>query len=122
MKSDKEILDNLGAALTESVYDDAIAYFKQVVSGTTKWGTGKEFTQVFQKLNSEDQKVLEAYVKQTVGTCLFAFLGFFEEQRRYKLIYEEDLHRVDLTGISEMLKAEPMMDGGWIDRFSRYGK
>ena len=37
-----------------------------------------------------------------------------------EIIYEEDGKQVDLVKISEMLKAELMIENGWIDRFSKY--
>lgn len=83
-------------------------------------GIGKNYTEVFNRLNSEDQKDLEQYLKETIGTAMFAFLGFFEEQEKFKLIYEENGRQVDLTEISEMPKAEPTIENGWIARFGKY--
>ena len=50
------------------------------------------------------------------------FLGIFEEHERFKLIYEEDEKQVNLVEISEMLKVEPIIENGWIERFSKYAK
>lgn len=122
MKSNQEILNKIGSELTKKVYDDAIHYFKQLVEGTSKWNMGQEYTQVFDKLNSEDKSKIEKYLKETIETTMFAFLGFFEQQEEFKLIYQEEDEQVNLVEISEMLKAEPTIEGGWIDRFSQYSK
>ncbi|WP_264847182.1 hypothetical protein [Capnocytophaga catalasegens] len=39
-------------------------------------------------------------------------LGIFEENEQFKLIYEENGKQVDLMKISEMLKAEPIIENG----------
>jgi hypothetical protein len=50
---------------------------------------------------------------------LFDFLKIFEENPQYKLIYEENIgHQINLLEISEMPKAEPIIENGWIKRFS----
>lgn len=94
-------------------------YFDKISSGTTQWGIGKEYTEVIQKLNTGDQEILKKYIKETVGTTLFAFLGLFEDFSEFKIKYEKDDQEVDLVSISEMLKAEPTIENGWIDRFSK---
>jgi len=38
------------------------------------------------------------------------------------LIYEENGQQINLVEISEMLKAEPLGENGWIERFSKYAK
>ncbi|MRJ07781.1 hypothetical protein EDL99_02625 [Ornithobacterium rhinotracheale] len=55
-----------------------------------------------------------------MGGGLFNVLRIFEEDERFRLIYEENGQQVDLVKISEMLKAEPIIKNGWIDRFSKY--
>jgi len=50
----------------------------------------------------------------------FEFFKIFEENSHYKILYSEGSNEVDLTKISEMLKAEHMIEEGWIDRFSEY--
>ncbi|MEW4923627.1 hypothetical protein [Algibacter sp. 2305UL17-15] len=119
MKSEKEILDDFGSKLIERVYDDAINYFDQIVSGTTPWGVGKEYTDIFKKLSKEDHVLLRRYIKETIGTSLFAVLGIFEENPEFKIKYIGEGKEMDLVAISEMLKAEPTIENGWIDRFSK---
>ena len=118
MKTNQEILDYFGKKIINNVYDDALSYFIQLKNGTTKWGTGKEYTDVINKLDQEDQELLFEYLKKTIETTIFGFLGFFEENPEYKIIYEEE-QQVDLNKISEMLKAEPIIENGWIQRFSK---
>lgn len=116
----KEVLDRFGKIVTETVYDDAVSHFINLINGTTKWGIGKEYTEVFQKLSKSDQQVLLKYIETTIGTVIFGMLGIYEENPEFKLTYEENGERIDLVEASEMLKAEPTIEGGWIDRFSQF--
>jgi hypothetical protein len=61
-------------------------------------------------------------MKKTIGTSMFAFLSLFEENEVFKIVYEENGKQINLTDISEMLKAEPTIENGWIDRFSIFSK
>jgi hypothetical protein len=118
MKSNQEILDEFGKKITNEIYDDALNYFRHLKNGTTKWGAGKEYTDVINKLNKNDQELLFKYFRETIETTIFGLLGFFEENSRYKIIYEENGQQIDLNEISEMLKAELIIENGWIQRFS----
>ncbi|CAM1345107.1 hypothetical protein [Tenacibaculum amylolyticum] len=120
MKSNKEILNQFGELVIEYVYDDAIKHLNDLINDSTKWGVGKEYTEVFDKLSKEDVNKLKAYVKKTIGTSLFSFLSILEENEEFKLIYEENKNQVNLVEISEMLKAEPTIENGWIERFSKH--
>jgi len=51
---------------------------------------------------------------------MFDFLDLFEQNEKFKLVYEEDQKQINLVEISEMLKAEPLGENGWIERFSKY--
>ncbi|WP_274289415.1 hypothetical protein [Prevotella corporis] len=76
---------------------------------------------MFQKLSPNDRKILYKYVDDTVRTVIFGLLGIFEENEKYKIVYENNGGgQVDLNKISEMLKAELSRENGWIDRFSKY--
>jgi hypothetical protein len=119
MKANDEILDEFGKEVVHNIYDDGLKYFKQLSTGTTKWGTDSEYTNVLNKLSSEDKKTLQKYIADTLSTSIFGFLKIFEERNEYKLYYEKDEQRVNLVEISEMLKAEPIIENGWIKRFSK---
>ena len=121
MNNNQEILDLFGVYVVSQVYDDSMKYLKELIEGSTKWGTGKEYTDVFQKLSPNDRKVLYKYVDDTVRTVTFGLLGIFEENEKYKIVYENNGGgQVDLNKISEMLKAELSRENGWIARFSKY--
>lgn len=119
MKTNKEILDQFGKIAVDDVYDDGLRYFKQILSHSTKWESGKEYSDVLTKLDLEDQKIIEKYIKDVLSTSLFAFLKIFEESEEFKIIYEKHGQQIDLNKISEMLKSEPIIEGGWIERFSK---
>lgn len=78
----------------------------------------KDFSILFKKLDDKDFIVLKRYLKESLGSFMFNFLRVIEEHQEYKLIYEEDGKQVNLIEISEMLKSEPIIANGWIERFS----
>ncbi len=118
MKTNKEILDDFGKEVVRNVFDDNYRYSKNILFDNTKWGEGKEFTEVFNKLSSEDKTVISKYFSESLKTTIFSFLSIFEENDQFKLYYEEGQEKVNLADISEMLKGEPIIENGWIDRFS----
>jgi hypothetical protein len=120
MKTNQEILDNLGKIIIKNVYDDGVNYLYELRNNKTKWGTGKEYTDVFNKLDKGDVDILTKYITETIRTTIFGIIGVFEENPEFKIIYEEDEQQVDLTKISEMLKAELIIENGWIARFSKF--
>jgi hypothetical protein len=115
----KEILDRFGKLVVEYTYDDAIRYFKALRSGTTKWGTGKEYTEVLNKLTESDKDSLYKYFRESLSTAIFSFLQIFEEHPEFKIVFEDKGKQIDLNAISEMLKSEHQGDDGWIKRFSK---
>jgi len=119
MKINQEILDKFGKIVVKSVFDDNFSYLNQILIGKTKWGQGKKYTNVFQKLENSDKKIIEEFFLEYLKTNIFSFLSIFEENEEFKLYYEENNQKVNLVEISEMLKAEPIIENGWIERFSK---
>jgi hypothetical protein len=119
MKTDNEILDNFGKIVVDNIYDDQMLFHKRILADQTPWGIKKEYVAVTNKLDANDQAILTNYMHDILSTSLFAFLKVFEEHQEYKIVYEEEGRQVNLAEISEMLKAEPIIDDGWIARFSK---
>ena len=92
MKTNQEILDTIGEEIIKFSFDPAIG------------------------------NLLSLRIKESIGDTIFNILRIFEEDERFKLIYEEDGKQINLVEISEMLKAEPIIENGWIERFSKYAK
>ena len=65
---------------------------------------------------------LEALSEEILSGLLFDFLKIFEENQNFRITFESKGETVDLVKLSEMLKAEPIIEGGWIDRFSQFRK
>ncbi len=78
----------------------------------------KEYVELFQKLDENEFKILKKYLNESMSNAIFNFLKVFEENEQFKIIFEDDNQQVDLNKISEMLKSEPIIENGWIDRFS----
>ncbi len=95
MKTNQEILDEFGKILITNVCDFPLEITKENIN---------------------------EIIKEYSESILFNFLELFEEHECFKLIYEENGKQINLVEISEMLKAEPLEENGWIERFSKYVK
>ena len=116
----KDILDEFGKIVIEDIYDDGLNFFDALSTGTTKWGTDKEYTEVLQRMPQEDQKILRQYIVSVYRTSIFGFLDIFETREQFKIIHHKNGKQTDLVEISEMLKAEIHGEEGWIARFSKF--
>jgi len=119
MKKSKEVLDDFGKKIIERCFDPAIGNCKSLKAKENPPAIFKNYTDLFKKLDNKEFDVLIEYLKESYGNILFNFLGIFEESNNYKILFEEDGSQVDLNKISEMLKAEPIIENGWIQRFSK---
>lgn len=116
MKSDKQILDEFGKLIIDEVFDNQYRFIKNKVEDLSQT---EGYKQLFTNMTPNQKQEIENYTYQVLKGALFDFLRVFEENEEYKLIYEEDTLQVDLNKISEMLKAEPIIENGWIERFSK---
>ena len=112
-----EILDNFGKLFTKA-FDKSLAFSKNDLDDLRK----HRFKNLFSNMTSEQKTEFEKVSFNMLSGLLFGVLQIFEDNREYKIVYEADNKQVDLVKISEMLKAEPTIEGGWIDRFSKYGE
>ena len=119
MKTNQEILDYLGQKIIEDCYDGSIRHIVSVRNKIDPPAILKEKSDFLKSLSSEQFEILRKLTGSTVEIVLFEFLKIFEEHPEFKIIYEEDGQQVDLNEISEMLKAEPIIEDGWIERFSK---
>jgi hypothetical protein len=120
MRSNQKVLDFFGRKIVESCYDGSI---KHIISLRNKIDPPlifKEKSDFLKDLNGDQFETLKKVVGSTVEIVLAEFFNIIEENSEYKLIYEEDGQQVDLTKISEMLKAELFIEDGWIARFSKF--
>ncbi|SDE29005.1 hypothetical protein [Riemerella columbipharyngis] len=122
MKSNDEILNEYGKKLIEFSFDPAIGNLLSLRIKDNPPIIFEDYVNLFKKIDSEDFVILQKYLEESIGGVLFNILRIFEEDERFRLIYEEDGKQVDLVKISEMLKAEPIIENGWIKRFSKYAE
>lgn len=108
MKTNQEILDEFGKILITNVCDFPLEITKENILFCTKRNI----------LNENINEIIKEYSE----SIFFNFLKIFEEHECFKLIYEENGKQINLVEISEMLKAEPLGENGWIERFSKYAK
>ena len=116
MKTEKSILDEYGKVMIQSVFDNQYNFIKNDIKDLAET---EGYKNLFGNMTPLQKREIENYTNELLRGCLFEFLKIFEENDEFKLIYEEDGQQVNLVEISEMLKAEPIIDNGWIERFSR---
>lgn len=119
MKSNNEILDKFGRLVIENVFDENLKHFKQILKGTTKWGQGQKYSEIFKKMNKEDKKIFELFFNETLKINIFSFLSIFEDYENFKVTYEDNNQVTNLVEASEMLKAELIIENGWIEKYSK---
>lgn len=116
MNSNQEILDDFGNVLVKEVYDNQLRFINNDINDLKQ---KQQFENLFNNLNEQGFKELKLYTKEMLSGSLFNFLKIFEENEQFKLYFEENEQKVNLVEISEMLKAEPIIENGWIERFSK---
>lgn len=119
MKSNQEILNEIGKKLIEECFDPTYANMESLRKKENPPELFKEYVDLLKKIDDDNFHVLQRYMKDALGNFLFDILRVFEENEQFKLVYEEGGQQVNLNNISEMLKAEPIIEGGWIERFSK---
>jgi hypothetical protein len=120
MKTDVEILDEFGQIVTKDVYDELFYFISNDLDVLVK-SEGVE--NLFANMSLIQKRELEEYIHKLLEGVLFQFLKIVDENRQFKLIYEDENGEVrDLNKISDMLKAEHLTEYGWIQRFSKYKK
>ena len=119
MKEEKEILNEFGKLVTNKVFDNQ---YRFVLNDINDLVQTEGYENLFNGMNEVKKKELEFYTREILKGAIFDFFNLFDETPTYKIIYEEDERQVDLNKISEMLKAEPIIENGWIQRFSKFSK
>jgi len=122
MKTNQEILDTIGEEIIKFSFDPAIGNLLSLRIKENPPVIFKEYVELFKKMNNKEFSILQKYLEESIGDTIFNILRIFEEDERFKLIYEENGKQINLVEISEMLKAELLGENGWIERFSKYAK
>jgi hypothetical protein len=113
----QEILDKFGKLLIREVFDCHYSFVKNDLADLK---STERFKNLFSNMDENQKGELEKMQYELLSGMLFDFLKIFEENREFKIIYDKEGNQIDLNKISEMLKAEPIINGGWIERFSQY--
>ncbi|MBI3511854.1 MAG: hypothetical protein HY064_14430 [Bacteroidetes bacterium] len=117
MKTNQEILDEFGQKVIKEVFD---RQYKFIVNKVEDLAETKEYKNLFQNMTDIQKKEIEHYTYHKISGTLFDFLRVLEENEEFKLYYENGGQKENLADISEMLKAEPIIENGWIKRFSKF--
>ena len=119
---EEEILDEFGKLLINDILDRYYKNIDYIVENGYKNPTMLHYNELFLKLNEKEKRNLIQFILENINSVMFDFLDLFEQNEKFKLVYEEDQKQINLVEISEMLKAEPLGENGWIERFSKYAK
>jgi len=117
MKSNQEILDEFGRLLAADVFDDQYRFIKNDLNALANT---EEYQSLFARMTEKQKEELELYTREILVGALFNFLKLFEEHSEFKISHTGASGTVDLNEASEMLKAEAIIENGWIRRFSKY--
>lgn len=115
MKSNTEILNYFGKLVAQEVFD---SQYRFILNKVEDLAQTEGYINLFNGMNGKQKLEMEHYTGEILRGALFDFLRIFEEHPEFKIVYEEDGQHVDLNKISEMLKAEPIIENGWIQRYS----
>jgi hypothetical protein len=118
MDTNKLVLDEFGKIIVNNVVDRIYRGISKAINVGFKNPTMQHYNDIFNKLNTEEKSLLIDFIYENTNSTIFDILNIFEENRDFKLIYEKDGKQINLVEISEMLKAELIIENGWIDRFS----
>jgi hypothetical protein len=116
MKSNLEILNQFGNLVANEVFDNQYRFILNKINDLEQT---EGYKNLFLGMTPKQKEEIEFYTREILKGAIFDFLRIFEEHPEYKIIHEESGQQVDLNKISEMLKAEPIIDNGWIQRFSK---
>jgi len=119
MKKDFEILDEFGQIVITQILDRHHKGFKNEIFEGFRNPNNKKYNVLFSKLSNSEKELMIKYLIQNSSSQLFDFLSIFEENEQFKIVYEEGGKQVNLVEVSEMLKAEPLGEDGWVARFSK---
>ncbi len=119
MKTNEEILDLLGSKIVEECYDGSLKHFESIKNKENLPEVYKEKKDFLNTLSDDQYLLFRKVIRSNDELVLFEFLNIVEENEEFKIIYEEDGKQVNLIEISEMLKSELFIEGGWIGRFSK---
>ena len=111
-----EILNDFGKLVAQEVFD---SQYKFILNKVQDLAQTEGYINLFKGMNQQQKLEIEYYTREILKGTLFDFLRIFEEHPEFKIVYEEDGKQADLNKISEMLKAEPIIENGWIKRFSQ---
>lgn len=116
MEKNSEILETFGQLLATEVFDNQ---YKFILNDIKDLELTEGYKNLFKEMANDQKFEIEYYTREILKGALFDFLRIFEENEHFKIIYEENGQQIDLNKISEMLKAEPIIENGWIKRFSK---
>jgi hypothetical protein len=115
MKTNAEILNEFGNLIAKEVFDNQYRFILNRVEDLSQT---KGYENLFDGMSFKQKSEIEFYTREILKGALFDFLRVFEENPDFKIVYEKEGKQIDLNNVSEMLKAEPIIENGWIQKFS----
>jgi len=75
---------------------------------------------LFRGMTSIQKQELEWLFSEILKGTLFDFLQIFDSYPEFKILLDGKEGQIDLNKASDMLKAEPIIENGWIERYSNF--
>ncbi|HEX7904187.1 MAG TPA: hypothetical protein VF487_09930 [Chitinophagaceae bacterium] len=119
MKSNTEILNEFGRLAIQDCFDPCMGNMDSLRKRSDPPEIFKDYVRLFQSISDEDYQILRRYLKENLRSLMFNFLRIFEEHQEFKIVYTHGEKEINLLDTSEMLKAEPIIENGWINKFSK---
>jgi hypothetical protein len=115
-KNNQEILNDFGKILIKESFDNQLRFIKNSIDDLAET---EDYKNLFTNMSVIQKREIEKYTIEILKGQLFDFLRIFEENPEYKIYFETGEQKVNLVEASEMLKAEAIIENGWIKRFSK---
>lgn len=122
MKTSQEILDEFGQIIVNTIVDRNYKGIERIVFKGSPNPRKAKSHDAFSNLCDDEKAIVKNFIIKNSHNLIFEFLKVFEDHPQFKLIYEENEKQINLVEVSEMLKAEPIIENGWIARLSKYVK
>lgn len=112
----QKILDQFGYLVATEMFDSQYNFILNKIEDLTET---EGYKNLFSGMTALQKKEIENYTSEILKGAAFDFLRIFEEHTQFKIIYEENGEKIDLIQLSDMLKAEPVIANGWIQKYSK---
>lgn len=114
-------LDKFGEFLIVNLRDKAIEQHDMLLRGELRGKLVRNLQEKVSRLSDEQKQLVREVVVDVLDTALHDLLFSIQDAHDRGLKIEIIIDGENIAQASGMLHGEHLGEGGWIDRFSRYG-